>query len=137
MVPERLFDKVVSLFSALVLSSTVGCAAVQKSMKLQLDSKGTSCEVLRAEGQTEVMNCGGAEYILKRRAPDEYAPETIISMYERKEKGKTYKARTEWYEGSRCPVSMDIDLDNGTFHVEFDEACNAWGIKKVKNVPDL
>ncbi|MBW2997683.1 hypothetical protein KY349_05060 [Candidatus Woesearchaeota archaeon] len=135
MVGERLFDKVVLFFSALVLSSAISCAGVQKSMKLQLNSKGMGCEVVRAEGKTEVMRCGGADYPLKRRAADDYAPDAIISMYERREGGKTYKARTEWYEGSRCPVSMDIDLDNGTFHVEFDEACNAWGIKRVKEVP--
>jgi hypothetical protein len=135
MVGERLFDKVVSLFSALALSSAVGCAVVNKSMKLQLDEKGTVCEVVRAEGKTEVLKCGGAEYTLKKRGPDEYVSGVVVSLYERKEGGRTYRARTDWYEDRRCPVSMDIDLEDGAFHIEFDEKCNAWGIKKVKEVP--
>lgn len=135
MVGERLFDKVLSLFSALVLSSAVGCAAVNKSMKLQLDEKGTVCEVVHAERKAEVMKCGEAEYTLKKKGPDKYVSGTIVRLYERKEGARTYQARTDWYEDRRCPVSMDIDLENGAFHVEFDENCNAWGIKKVKEVP--
>ena len=138
MVGERLIDKIALFFSIVALGAVTGCAGVQKSTRLNLGQEGLDCEVVSAEGQAEVMRCGGLDYTLQRRAPDEYEPEAIISMYERREKGKTHRVRTEWYRNSRCPVSMDIDLGNmNIYHIEFDEYCKAWGIKKVKEVPDF
>ena len=137
MVGERLFDKITAILSAAALSTGLGCASIQKPATLQLDNKGTICEFIQAENKTEVMKCGGAEYVLKRRAPDDYDQESIISVYERKESGRIYKARTEQYKNSKCPVSMDIDLDNGSFHVEFDKTCKAWGIIKIKKAPEF
>lgn len=136
MVGERLVEKVTAMFSALALSSTLGCATMQKPVRMQLNKQGLSCTITRPEGKPEIMRCGSAEYTLQNRTQDRYVPETTISTYERKKGDRKYRARTETHEGRNCPVSMDIELDNGTYHVEFDEACNAWGIRKIQQFPE-
>lgn len=106
---EKLLDKVTTLFTALVLSSNLGCAGIQKDVRADLTGTEIGCEILQ-QNKGKSFQCGHLTYNLVNRS--EYGG-MINTTYHAIQGDNTYTLKTDQMENESCIYALKLQGPKG------------------------